>query len=68
MPFDRLQRAQSHRELERNESCIEITEGDQPFELIQAPNAKRRRAIQQQHAYQKYQETGAATPRLKQIN
>ena len=51
MPFDRLQRAQSHRELERNESCIEITEGDHPYELIQAPNAKRRRAIQQQHAY-----------------
>ena len=51
LPLDRLQRAQSHYELVRNESCIEISDGENPYDMMPAPNAKRRRAIQQQHAY-----------------
>ena len=47
LPLDRLQRAQSHYELVRNESCIEISDGENPYDMMPAPNAKRRRAIQQ---------------------
>ena len=63
LPLETLQRAQSHYELVRNKPAIEITEGDQPYDIMPTPNAKRRRAIQQQNAYQKYQEAGAVTMR-----